>query len=181
MHHRFTLTLLAVALAASFAAHAETLRDEATIVVTASRFHDVDRNAAANVTTLTREEIARTPAGNLPDLLATRAGIDVRSLYGGLGADASANLRGFGENGGLRTLILVDGRRLDSLEFISANWRSIPVESIERIEIVRGSGAVMYGDQAVAGVINIITDRDRAEAAEVSAGVGSFGDRKSVV
>jgi iron complex outermembrane recepter protein len=149
--------------------------DEAAVVVTASRFHDVDRNAPANVTAITRDEITRTPAGNLPDLLATRAGIDVRSLYGSLGADASANLRGFGENGGLRTLILVDGRRLDSLEFVSANWRSIPLESIERIEIVRGSGAVLYGDQAVGGVINIITDRDRSKAAEVSVGAGSFG------
>jgi iron complex outermembrane receptor protein len=177
MQHRFFMpTALAAAIFHFFPAlAADSPRDEATVVVTASRFHDVDRNAPANVTTITREEIARTPAGNLPDLLATRAGIDVRSLYGGLGADASANLRGFGENGGLRTLILVDGRRLDSLEFISANWRSIPLESIERIEIVRGSGAVMYGDQAVAGVINIITDRDRAEVAEVSAGAGSFG------
>lgn len=170
----FPHAALAAALVQAFSANAQSA-DEAVIVVTASRFHDVDRNAPANVTTITREDIARTPAGNLPDLLATRAGIDVRSLYGGLGADASANLRGFGENGGLRTLTLVDGRRLDSLEFVSANWRSIPLESIERIEIVRGSGAVLYGDQAVAGVINIVTNRDRAEAAEVSASVGSFG------
>lgn len=177
MQHRFFVpATLAAAILHSFPAlAAESDRDEAAVVVTASRFLAVDRNAAANVTTIMREEIARTPAGNLPDLLATRAGIDVRSLYGGLGADASATLRGFGENGGLRTLILVDGRRLDSLEFISANWRSIPLESIERIEIVRGSGAVLYGDQAVAGVINIITDRDRSEAADISAGAGSFG------
>lgn len=148
------------------------------VIVTATRFDDTDRNAAANVTTISREDIARTPAGSLPDLLATRAGIDMRSLYGGLGGDASVNLRGFGENGGLRTLTLVDGRRLDSLDFSSANWRSIPVESIERIEIVRGSGAVLHGDQAVAGVINIITNRDRGEAADVSASAGSFDYRK---
>ncbi|HZV54623.1 MAG TPA: TonB-dependent receptor [Rhodocyclaceae bacterium] len=175
MQRRFVApAVLAAALVHPFSTNAQST-DEATIVVTGSRFLDVDRNAPANVTTLTREDIARTPAGNLPDLLATRAGIDVRSLYGGLGADASANLRGFGENGGLRTLILVDGRRLDSLEFISANWLSIPLESIERIEIVRGSGAVLYGDQAVAGVINIITSRGREDSAQVSATAGSFG------
>jgi iron complex outermembrane receptor protein len=175
MLHRRTSALLAATLATAFPAHAETLRDEAAVVITASRFRDVDRNSAANVAIITREDIARTPAGSLPDLLATRAGIDVRSLYGGLGADASANLRGFGENGGLRTLILVDGRRMDSLEFVSANWRSIPLDSIDRIEIIRGSGAVLYGDQAVAGVINIITNRSRENVAAVSAGAGSFG------
>lgn len=173
---------IAAALAALFAPLAPALAADASdapvVIVTATRFDDTDRNAAANVTTITREDIARTPAGSLPDLLATRAGIDMRSLYGGLGADASVNLRGFGENGGLRTLTLVDGRRLDSLDFSSANWRSIPVESIERIEIVRGSGAVLHGDQAVAGVINIITHRDRGEAGEVSASAGSFDYRK---
>lgn len=167
------------ALAALFVPPASAVAaDSPAVIVTATRFDDTDRNAAANITTITREDIARTPAGSLPDLLATRAGIDMRSLYGGLGADASVNLRGFGENGGLRTLTLVDGRRLDSLDFSSANWRGIPVESIERIEIVRGSGAVLHGDQAVAGVINIITNRGRGEAGEVSAGAGSFDYRK---
>ncbi|MBK7813924.1 MAG: TonB-dependent receptor [Rhodocyclaceae bacterium] len=172
------LAALFVPLAPAIAAVATEAADSPVVIVTATRFDDTDRNAATNVTTITREDIARTPAGSLPDLLATRAGIDVRSLYGGLGADASVNLRGFGENGGLRTLTLVDGRRLDSLDFSSANWRGIPVESIERIEIVRGSGAVLHGDQAVAGVINIITNRDRGEAGEVSASAGSFDYRK---
>lgn len=173
---------IVAALAALFvplgsASAAETSESPA-VIVTATRFDDTDRNIAANVATITREDIARTPAGSLPDLLATRAGIDMRSLYGGLGADASVNLRGFGDNGGLRTLILVDGRRLDSLDFTSTNWLSIPVDSIERIEIERGSGAVLYGDQAVAGVINIITNRDHGERGEVSASAGSFDYRK---
>ncbi len=168
---------LAAACGLLFAVHAQSqeLLDE--IVVTASRFLSEDRTIAANVTTITSADIAATPVGNLPDLLATRAGIDVRSLYGGQGADAMVSLRGFGENASLRTLVIVDGRRLDQLEFITPNWASIPLDSIERIEIVRGSGSVLYGDQAVAGVINIITHRGKENATDVALSLGSFNSK----
>ncbi|HTY02774.1 MAG TPA: TonB-dependent receptor [Rhodocyclaceae bacterium] len=160
---------------AAFTLPLSSFADDLHVIVTANRFDETDRKVAANVVTIDREEIARTPTATLPELLATRAGFDFRSLYGSLAADASASLRGFGENGGLRTLVLVDGRRLDSLDFTSPYWGAIPLESIERIEIVRGSGAVMYGDQAVAGVINIITNRGREPAADVAVTAGSFG------
>lgn len=174
-------TALAVALSIAFhpaLADAST-DDEAAIVVTATRFGTDDHTVAANMTTITAADIAATPAGNLPDLLATRAGIDVRSLYGNQGADASISLRGFGENASLRTLVIVDGRRLDQLEFANPNWASIPLDSIERIEILRGSGSVLYGDQAVAGVINIVTRRGKENAADVAVTLGSF-DSKAV-
>jgi len=147
--------------------------------VTATRFRSDDRHVAANVTTISSADIASTPAGNLPELLATRAGIDVRSLYGSQGADTAISLRGFGENASLRTLVIVDGRRLDQLEFVTPNWSSIPLDSIERIEIVRGSSSVLYGDQAVAGVINIITHRGKENVADVALTLGSF-DSKAV-
>jgi iron complex outermembrane receptor protein len=173
-------TAVAVALASAFpSVFAEQSGDDAVIVVTASRFRGDDRSVAANVTTITSADIAAAPAGNLPDLLATRAGIDVSSLYGSQGADTAISLRGFGENASLRTLVIVDGRRLDQLEFVTPNWSSIPLDSIERIEIVRGSGSVLYGDQAVAGVINIVTHRGKENAADVALTLGSF-DSKAV-
>lgn len=176
----FARPAVAAALAIAFQpATAAVEGDEATIVVTASRFRADDRTVAANVTTITSADIAASPAGNLPDLLATRAGIDVTSLYGSQGADASISLRGFGDNASLRTLIIVDGRRLDQLEFVTPNWSNIPLDSIERIEIVRGSGSVLYGDQAVAGVINIITHRGKENAANVALTLGSF-DSKAI-
>ena len=171
MHKRFIAAALA-AITLPVSSHAE---DDMVVVVTASRFDEADRKVPANVVTIDRDEIARSPAATLPELLATRAGVDFRSLYGGLAADASASLRGFGENGGLRTLVLVDGRRLDSVDFTSSFWGAIPIESIERIEIVRGSGAVMYGDQAVAGVVNVITNRSREHSGDVAVTAGSFG------
>lgn len=178
MSIRHSRTVLTVALSIAFTPAIATTDDEATIVVTASRFFASDRTVAAHVTTLTREDIAATPAASLPDLLATRAGIDVRSLYGNQAADASIALRGFGENASLRTLVLVDGRRLDQLEFTAPNWTSIPLDSIEKVEIVRGSGSVLYGDQAVAGVINIVTRRGRENSADIALTLGSFDTKE---
>jgi iron complex outermembrane receptor protein len=171
-------TAVAVALFGVFQPIMAFADDAGTVVITASRFLSNDRTVAAHVATLSREDIAATPAANLPDLLATRAGIDVRSLYGNQAADASVALRGFGENASLRTLVLVDGRRLDQLEFTAPNWSSIPLDSIEAIEIVRGSGSVLYGDQATAGVINIVTRRGRENSADVAVSLGSFGTKE---
>jgi iron complex outermembrane receptor protein len=174
----FSRKLCAVALSLAFHPALAATTENSTVVITANRFSGSDRSVPAHVTTLTREMIADTPATNLTDLLATRAGVDVRSLYGNQAADASVALRGFGENASLRTLVLVDGRRLDQLEFTTPNWASIPLDSIERIELVRGSGSVLYGDQAVAGVINIVTRRGQENSADVGLTIGSFSTKK---
>lgn len=175
---RHPRTVVAVALSLVFQSGFAAGEQEAPVVlVTANRFLTDDHAVAANVTTITSADIAASPAGTLPDLLATRAGIDVSSLYGGQAADTAISLRGFGENASLRTLVIVDGRRLDQLEFVTPNWSSIPLDSIERIEIVRGSGSVLYGDQAVAGVINIVTHRGKENAADVALTLGSFDSK----
>jgi len=174
MYPRFTFAAGALALVAAIPAFAD---DQATdtVVVTATRFNSSDLAVPANVSVISVDDIQTTPAANLPDLLAMRAGVDVRSLYGNGAANTVVDLRGFGENGNLRTLIMVDGRRIESLEMASINWNSIPLDSIERIEIVRGSSNVMHGDQATGGVINIITRRARSSSASVAVSAGSFG------
>lgn len=180
MFHRHTPAVLAAALAMLATvcpAHAETLRDEAAVVVTASRFHDVDHNAAANVVTITRREIAELPAATLPDVLKTRAGIDMRPTAGSLGIDATIDMRGFGDTGTSNTLILVDGLRVNPIDMGAISWSAIPLASIERIEIIRGAGAVLYGDRASGGVINIVTDKSGRSAASVVADAGSHGYR----
>src|SRR5690606_12394155 len=102
-------------------------------------------------------DIARSAARTLPELLGTRAGIVSRDLYGNTAALATVDMRGFGATAAQNTLILVDGRRLNDIDQSGVQWASIPLDAIERIEIVRGSGAVQYGDGASAGAINIIT------------------------
>lgn len=175
MNPRFALAVGALALGAAFSALAA---DQDAVIVTATRFDSSDLAVPANVSVISVDDIQTTPAANLPDLLAMRAGVDVRSLYGNGAANTTVDLRGFGENGNLRTLIMVDGRRIESLEFAAINWNSVPLDSIERIEVIRGSSNVMHGDQATGGVINIITRRARTNSASVSVTAGSFGTRE---
>jgi iron complex outermembrane receptor protein len=145
------------------------------IVVTASRFAETNPAIPANISVITRQEIQTSPAMNLPDLLKTRAGINVVSLYGQMATNASVDLRGFGDTATSNTLILLDGQRLNPIDGGGILWSAIPLNAIERIEIVRGSGSVLYGDRASGGVINIITDKSTKSTADVSATFGNYG------
>ena len=180
MSHRYTLTALAVAslfAQSAQSAGASPLSDDGTVIVTASRFSDAAPRVPANISVITREDIQSSPMLSLPELLKTRAGISVSSLSGQLGTDATVDLRGFGDSAGSNTLILLDGQRLNSIDSSGIDWASIPLSAVARIEIVRGSGSVLYGDRASGGVINIITDKSAKPRAEVVMTGGSFGYR----
>ncbi len=153
------------------------LADE--VVVTATRFADRDAGRPVNVTVITAEDIRNSAAKTLPDLLSEQAGIAIHDLFGNNAATTTVDLRGFGVTGGQNTLILLDGRRIVDVDLSGVQWSAIPFAAIERIEIVRGSGAVLYGDGASAGVINIITrsPMDSAKSATASVRAGSYGTR----
>jgi iron complex outermembrane receptor protein len=127
------------------------------IYVTASRLGQ--GIVGASTTVIGKEEIERSPSETVQDLLAREAGIQSRSLFTGVsGAGTTVDMRGFGATAESNTLILLNGRRLKDIDTTGVDFTSIPVNSIERIEITRGgSGAVLYGDNAVGGVINIVT------------------------
>ena len=127
------------------------------VVVTANRFEEPAGERPVNLSVIPREAIATTPAQTLPELLALQPGISVRELYGGGASGATVDLRGFGSVAGQNTLVLVDGRPLNDADGSAVSWSTLPLSSIERIEILRGSGAVQYGAGASAGVINVIT------------------------
>jgi iron complex outermembrane receptor protein len=136
----------------------------------------------ASSTVITAQDIERSPGQTLQDVLAREPGIQVRSLFGGAnGASTSVDLRGFGATATSNTLVLVNGRRLNDIDLAGVDFSAIPKNSIERIEITRGnSGAVVYGDGAVGGVINIVT-KDAVgmpPSARVQAGFGSFNTRE---
>ncbi len=147
------------------------------ILVTATRFAESDPRVAANISVITAEDIRNTPATNVPDLLKAAAGIEVRPLYGPMGIDATVDMRGFGDTASSNTLVLLDGQRLNPIDSAGISWSTIPLASVERIEIIRGSGAVLYGDQASGGVINIVTDKSHRPEASVEATAGSYGYR----
>ncbi len=125
------------------------------VVVTASRFATPLSDAPIGMTVIDREQIAASTASNLPELLGQQVGIQVRDNAGS--PDRQIDLRGFGITGDQNTLILLDGRRLNENELASTRLSAIPLASIERIEILRGSGSVLYGGGATGGTIQIIT------------------------
>ncbi|MBA2402520.1 MAG: TonB-dependent receptor [Bradyrhizobium sp.] len=140
----------------------------------------------ASATVITAEEIAHSPAQTLQEIIAQTPGVQLTSLYGGVnGAGTTVDVRGFGAFATNNTLVLINGRRLNDIDKAGVDLSTIPLNSIERIEITRGnSGAVLYGDNAVGGVVNIVLKSGvggppvtiRGEA-----GVGSFNQRMASV
>jgi iron complex outermembrane receptor protein len=128
------------------------------VVVTATRDVQEIRKVPANVTIITREEIEGSNAKSTVDLLRGEVGVVIRD-YTGNGKTVTVDIRGFGETGPLNTLVLVDGRRVNEIDLSGVDWTQIPLDQIDRIEILRGPGTVLYGDNAVGGVINIITKK----------------------
>ena len=139
------------------------------VVVTATRQEEEIRKIPANVTVITEEDIENSNAKTVLDLLRSEEGIVVRDLLGN-GKTAHVDIRGFGETGPSNTLVMVDGRRVNEIDLSGVDWAQIPLDQIQRIEIVRGTGSVLYGDNAVGGVINIIT---KPSAEKLTAAVGS--------
>ncbi len=164
---------------ASISAHAQKnpdlVADE--VVVTASRFEEKPGDQPIGVTVITGEEIRNSGETSLPRLLSRQPGVFVRDNSGS--PDMQVDLRGFGVTGDQNTLVLLDGRRLSEYELTTARWSSIPLESIDRIEIVRGSGAVLYGGGATGGVINVITKGpvSSSKSFDTYAGGGSYNTR----
>ncbi len=152
---------------------APTLSADSEVLVPGTRLQPDPFAPAASVSVIDAERIATSPARTVAELLAVEAGIQVRSLYGNLSARTTVDLRGFGVTGGQNTLILLDGRRLNDVDLATVNFAALPLHNIERIEIVRGSGGVLYGDGASGGTINIVTRRP--QAGEFSALVGVSG------
>lgn len=148
------------------------------VVVTATRDPEEIRKVPANATVISREEIERSSARTTADLLRDEVGVVVRDLLG-TGKSVSIDIRGFGETAPQNTLVLVDGRRVNEIDLSGVDWTQIPLDQVERIEIVRGPGSVLYGDNAVGGVINILTKRpEKVLSAQAGVEVGSYGYNK---
>jgi iron complex outermembrane receptor protein len=151
-----TLFLTAIAfLMPALSLSAQSADGTISVVVTADRTETEETKTSAMVTIITAEEIADSGAADIPALLEALPGVQFRSYSGP--AEAQISMGGFGENSFGRVVVLVNGRRLNNPDMSGINWQSIPVDSIERIEVLHGGGSVLYGNGAIGGVVNIIT------------------------
>ena len=154
----FTTSLVAIA-ASSVPATAQDAASQSEttlapiIVVTPLRRESALAGATASVTVIDQETIEKAPTNDVAQLLKSYAGVSVNA-YGGLGSSSGVQLRGMSST---QTLILVNGVRTASATLGSSTLANIPLESIERIEIVKGPRSAAYGADAIGGVINIIT------------------------
>jgi iron complex outermembrane receptor protein len=146
--------------------------------VTATHFALSNLELPLSVEVLGREELSRFASFTVPEALKTVSGIHVRNSSGSP-ADATIDLRGQGESAGRRVLILVDGRRLNSPDLSGINWLQIPTAQITRIEILKGGQGVIYGDQAIGGVIKITTRQDTQPGIATTFTTGSWGQRQA--
>ncbi|MCD0504757.1 TonB-dependent receptor [Bordetella petrii] len=147
-----------------------------TVTVTASRVPTETRNQPVQVSVLTAEQIRTSSAMTVQELLSTQAGVHVINSTGAA-EQAAVDLRGFGLTGPSNTLILIDGVPQNNNDLSAPSLGTVPLDRIERIEIVRGSGSVQYGGGTTGGVVNIITKRGTANGKPVSASVtGTVGN-----
>ena len=168
----FSLSLSVLLPFLSFAQEKEVTLEE--VVVTATRDVEEIRKIPANVTVITKEEVEHSHARTVVDVLRDKVDVVVTDFYGN-GKSSAVDIRGFGETGPLNTLVLVDGRRVNEIDLSGVDWSQIPLDQVERIEIVRGAGSVLYGDNAVGGVINIITKKpEKPFSAKAEVAGGSY-------
>lgn len=144
------------------------------VIVTASRFEEPASQQIIGTEVISGEQIRASGARTVTDYLSQLSGINTRENFGS--PNQQIDLRGFGANSDQNVLILVDGQRISENEQVPADLASIPLDSIERVEIVRGSGSVLYGGGATGGTINIITRGAgrQARSGSIEAGAGTY-------
>jgi iron complex outermembrane recepter protein len=142
-------------------------------VTSASKREQSLARTAAAVFVINQEEIRRSGATNIPDLLRMAPGVDVEQI------DANAwaiSVRGFNSRYSNKVLVLIDGRTVYTPSFSGVFWEHLdmPLENIDRIEVIRGPGATVWGANAVNGVISIFTKSSKdTKGGQVTAGGGS--------
>ncbi len=145
------------------------------VEVVGTRFSQEALSSPINSTFITSQEIADSGINSVPELLSQKT--TVRALtYSGNPNDSNLAMRGFSENCQLRVAVIVDGVRYNRADMANIPWLSIPVGNIDNIELLRGANSARYGNNAVAGIVNIRTkDISKNDTLAVSGMYGSYG------
>ncbi|MDY6853178.1 MAG: TonB-dependent receptor [Thermodesulfobacteriota bacterium] len=146
------------------------------IVVTATKTEKKIEDAPGSVTLVSKEEIERRNIKTVDEALSELKGIFVKRNKGLMDSTGSVRLRGF--KGDHYTLILLDGQPLNDAYTGGLEWGALPIGSIERIDVIRGTASALYGGNAMGGVINIITKTPEESESTASIGYGTHGTRR---
>lgn len=151
------------------------------VVVTATRFPDDPATLPFGVSVITADEIRDAGIATVNEALMKLLGVPGRVDLNG-GGDYTLDLRGFGATSDANQVVVVDGLRVSEADLGGTRLAGIPIDSVERIEVLRGGGAVLYGEGATGGVIVVTTRGGRAGArasrGDVYAAAGSYGLRE---
>lgn len=126
--------------------------------------------------TITHQQIKASGATTVTQVLATQSRIQLQDITGD-GSEVTVGMTGFGDNASSNVLILVDGVPQNNPDLATVNLNRIPLDEIDHIEILSGSQSVRYGDQAVGGVINIVTTHPNKNTTHATIGYGSYNHR----
>jgi vitamin B12 transporter len=160
------LSVLSLAVAASVQAQTS---DSGQVVITAARQEQRANESIASLTVIDREMIDQFGSSTLGEVLSRSAGVEF-NRQGSQGSAESVFIRG--ANGG-HTLVLIDGIRIGSASLGTTAVEAIPLEQVERIEILRGPGSALYGSDAIGGVVNVITQTNHSNTPTVTGAVGA--------
>lgn len=171
------LTLVAASLSAIFASQtfAQTAATLDPVVVTATRTAVPLTEVLADVSIVDRDQIERSGAASVSDVLARLPGITINQT-GGPASTTGVFIRGAESR---FTAVFVDGVRIDSQSTGGATWEAIPLAQVERIEVLRGPAAAVYGSDAMAGVVQIFTrEGEQGFHPTIRVGIGSYNTRE---
>jgi len=143
------------------------------IIVTATKYDEEISKIPSFITVISEEDIKNSTAQTIPDIL-RKFGIHVSDITGNK-RTFNVDIRGFGETSQSNLLVLIDGMKINQPDLSGSDWLLIPLERVEKIEIIRSSaGSVLYGDNATGGVINIITKKAEKLNAGTTVSAGSY-------
>ena len=172
MKTTFALTAFIMCTFISHAQQEQQKQDLDTIVVASTRINLPFKENSRTINIISAEAIKNSAANNIADLLQQVAGIDVRRRGTG-GSQADLYIRGGSFD---QTLLLIDGVKMNDVQTGHHTMNAaLPIEVIERIEIIKGPAARIFGQNAFNGAINIVTKKELNNTVSVKAETGSFG------
>ena len=152
-----------------------------TIFISGNRSETPGLGIPAATTVIGADEIEKSGASNLYELFSTVNGIQVSDSSSG-GGNANIDMRGFGETSQSNVAILINNQKINTTTDATVwNLHAINVDNVERIEIIRGSSGVLYGSQAVGGLINIITKDVIGDKTSFKQSLGSYNTTETSI